>query len=209
MSTKSDPRIAFGWTWAAGDRYDQAVCEANPLAQRLAACLEESEYHQVPKWVAETMRARSMYWYEKIPVPVYFCTQEPYSNLKDMQDDVLGRNERKEKCLRVRGHKIGKVLGQGTQFWRAAHDYYGHCLMDAPFTLSGELESFAQHMRQFPRACWPYIRSNVVLENAYRLNRGHFLCWPKGLPACPAKVVFDEDFFGRQEDWYSKASMEG
>lgn len=197
-----DKKITLGFTWAEGDRYSQAICELHPRAAALAAIHEGRPFHYVPEEVKALFKARVLYWYNRIPVRICPVAEEPYDDLASMQKDI-----RENKLMRVRSRTHGPIIGHAFTFWRAVHDYYGHALHSNPFSLSGELDAYAVHSSgqfAFPDLCHPFIRSNVVLENAFRLNRGHFLCYPNS-PHCPSKVVFDDTFFGPEAEWYAGA----
>ncbi len=181
------------------DRYSQTECELNPMSSRLAHYFETEAYHTVPLFARELMKSSVQRLFATIPIPVRWVAIEPYHNCPEMQRRVRDEGE-----LLVLHHRSGHVTGHLTQQWRAVHDWFGHVLQDAPFSLSGEIEACGRHFNQFPRVCHPFLRSTVVLENNFRLNRGHWLCWPPHLPACPAKVVFDANYFGPEALWYER-----
>lgn len=196
MSTKSIDAIAAGFPHDK-DRYSLALCEKDRNATELAWRLERFSHHQPPDWVKQVMKVRVAEMYAqmvKLRLQLIACDGEPYMTSEDMQDDVLTN-----KRMFLRKRRLGPVVGHLTQEWRAVHDYFGHVLGKAPFTLSGELRAYSIHVNEFPRVCWPFIWNNVVLENAFRLNRGHFLCLNE---QCSSKIVFDREHFGTKEDWY-------
>lgn len=200
---RAEAKIAAGFP--EGDRYVLAACETNQLAVDLARRLETrgdaERYYHPPDWVVHLLKARVADLLHDIPVMLIPCRGEPYLTSEDMQRDVRDNQQ-----MYVRVRKQGPVVGAMTQSWRAVHDYYGHVLCHAPFTLSGELRAYIKHTAQFPRACLPFLWNNVVLENAYRLNRGEFYC--KNFQ-CSSIIVFDDEEFGPEDAFHNKFTQGG
>lgn len=193
MSVQNVEAIAAGFPEHL-DRYSQSACEQDPQAAWLASCLETMPHHQPPESVKLRMKEVVLRLFADMPVRVLECKGEPYLQAEDMRRDVrdFGR-------LFVRKHMTGPVTGHLTWHWRAVHDYYGHVLGKADFTLRGEWAAYGRHVNDFPRACWPFLLNNVVTENAYRLNRGHFYC---DNVQCGSKIIYLAEHFGPQGHWY-------
>jgi hypothetical protein len=196
LQSQSIEAIAAGFPLDR-DRYSLAECRIDPRASDLAARLEKQAMRLPPDWVKIRFREYVLRLYKDMPLTIYACAGEPYMNAEEMRRDAFDH-----KRMFVRHRQVCKVAGSDCQSWRAVHDYYGHVLQPgADFTLSGEERAFIRHTVQFPKFCWPYIWNNVVLENAYRLNRGHFLCYDK---QCSSKIVHDTQEFGVQARFYDQ-----
>jgi hypothetical protein len=202
------------------DRYSRSKCEEDPQAVEFALRLKEGDHHQPPEWVKLLMRSTVADLYraaeklvtfepwelERVKVDGEWRVQtEPYLSADEMREDVFVRRR-----MKVRHRGSGPVVGALSQQWRTVHDYYGHVIGLGDFTLRGEVSACAFHFVQFPRACWPFIWNNVVLENAFRLVNGHFF----GHADDPvhesfqgaSKIIFDAKMFGPQHEFYRKAA---
>lgn len=174
--------------------YDHTMCEADPHASMLAARLERgaASVDFIPEWVKDRMKHVVAHLYREMSHRIELIPSskpgEPYETAEAMIDDVLGN-----KRMVMRQRQSGPVVGALAQQWRAVHDYYGHVLNRASFTLRGELQAYASHVMQFPRECLPFVWNNVVLENAFRLNRGRFDCRQY---QCGSTIIHDAEMFG-------------
>lgn len=182
--------------------YSRSACErtieAHEIARRFSEAVDARRWYHPPDWVIACLKKRVSELYQEMPVKVFIRAQiytvEPYRCMEEMRQDVF-QNGR----LQMRWHKTGPITGALTTEWRAVHDYYGHVLQNAPFTMRGEIVAFAKHCTQFHPCCFPFIWNNVVAENVYRLVHGEFKCVVR---QCPSPFVFDEFIFGcKQEEW--------
>lgn len=207
MITDSEAAIRAGY-----EGYDLEACSKDPFSTELARRLEEGRKHldshtplhrlDMPDWAKKLTKDWVWNLWEDMTqrLEMIDCPHEPYKRVEEMRADVAkGR-------MFYRLRHTGAVVGDLTSQWRAVHDYYGHVLGLGAFNLSGELAAYIAHTNgpaAFPRACHPFIWNNVVLENAFRTNRGHFYCEIK---QCPSAFIYDGLQFGPRNDWYRRAT---
>ncbi len=167
--------------------YDTTLhLDRGTLATELAARYEQLRYWHYPQSVKTAAIARTMELFNAIPIPVVLMEGcEPFQSAEDMLVYI-----RQHGYMPVRYHGGNHaVFGFRFSEFRAVHDYYGHLLGLNAFTFQGEVRAYAVHAREYPREVLPAIWSNVVLENAYRVNRGHWLKY--GFAGSRSKITCD------------------
>lgn len=181
------------------DRYLHAECERNAVAVAYKERLDLRPQLLPPPWVKERFQVRILDWcreIEKDGVQLVFCEKEPYFAMEDMAKDIVDH-----KFMLVRQRGQCSVAGRLCHYWRAVHDYFGHFKCGFPFTFSGELGAWNQHVPMFPGYCHPFIWNNVVLENSFRLVTTAFKCQNV---QCASWIVHDDEMFGDWAEFYRR-----
>ncbi len=109
-------------------------------------------------------------WFDKIPIPVIFQSEDPYDSYQDMKETV-----EQEQLLRVfdGGEEPYYISHEDNLRGRAVHDWFGHLQADCDFSFEGEWTKFNHVKTRYPEWVRPLLFTEVVGQRcAYAYNSG-------------------------------------
>lgn len=113
----------------------------------------------------------NMELFNKIPFPVIFTKNDPYSSAKEMRKRVM---EEKKIYIFTGSSEHEFLTPKENAISRAVHDVYAHLVCGCPFSFQGEYNAYLEQRKYYPGHLWHVLFAEIPGQTSAFYFTGSF-----------------------------------